>query len=58
MLSHPLMAFGGMGWLEVLTLLGIFVLLFGAKKIPALFRGLGQGISEFKKGMREGAKQE
>ncbi|MBT3571469.1 twin-arginine translocase TatA/TatE family subunit [bacterium] len=29
------------------------LLLFGGKKIPELMKGLGQGISEFKKGKKE-----
>ena len=37
---------GGFEW--VIILLGI-ILLFGAKKIPELMRGLGSGIKEFKK---------
>jgi sec-independent protein translocase protein TatA len=31
----------------------IALILFGGKKIPELMRGLGQGIKEFKSGMRE-----
>jgi sec-independent protein translocase protein TatA len=31
----------------------IALILFGGKKIPELMRGLGQGIREFKTGMRE-----
>lgn len=42
----------GMG--ELLVILVIVLLLFGGKKIPEMMRGLGQGVSEFKKGMREG----
>lgn len=34
---------------EVLIVLGIVVLLFGAKKIPELAKSLGTGIKEFKK---------
>lgn len=34
---------------EVLIVLGIIVLLFGAKKLPELGKALGQGIKEFKK---------
>ena len=34
---------------ELLLILLIVVLLFGAKKIPELARGLGNGIKEFKK---------
>ncbi len=30
------------------------LLLFGAQKIPALMRSLGSGMSEFKKGLRDG----
>ena len=32
------------------------ILLFGAKKIPQLMRGVGSGIKEFKDGMKEGEK--
>lgn len=38
---------------ELLLIFGIVVLLFGAKKIPDLAKGLGQGIRNFKKEMRE-----
>jgi sec-independent protein translocase protein TatA len=34
---------------ELLVILGIVVLLFGASKLPALGAGLGQGIRSFKK---------
>lgn len=37
------------GFTELLIILFIIVLLFGAKKLPELARGLGQGIREFKK---------
>ena len=37
-------------WLIVLI---VVVLLFGAKKIPELAKGLGQGIKTFKKEMEE-----
>ena len=40
------------GWEWVIVILAI-LLLFGAKKIPELARGLGQGIKEFKKATRE-----
>lgn len=35
------------GW-EILIILVIVILLFGAKKLPALGKGLGKGIKEFK----------
>ena len=41
------------GWEWVLILL-IILLLFGAKKLPDLAKGLGQSIKEFKKGVKEG----
>lgn len=37
------------GMPEILVILLIVVLLFGARKIPELMRGLGSGIREFKK---------
>lgn len=36
--------------MELLIVMGILLLMFGAAKLPALGKGLGQGISEFKKG--------
>ena len=38
---------------ELLIVLVIVVLLFGAKKIPELAKGMGQGIKEFKKSMKD-----
>ena len=40
---------------EILIVLLIVVLLFGAKKIPELARSVGRASSEFKKGMKEGS---
>jgi sec-independent protein translocase protein TatA len=40
------------GWEWVIVVLAV-LLLFGARKIPELARGLGQGIKEFKKATRE-----
>ena len=37
---------------ELLLILGVLVLLFGAKKIPEIARGLGSGVNEFKAGLR------
>lgn len=45
---------GSVGMSELIVILIIVLLLFGGRKIPEMMRGLGQGISEFKKGMREG----
>jgi sec-independent protein translocase protein TatA len=41
------------GWQEILLILFIALLLFGAKKIPDLARSMGKGIKEFKKGLNE-----
>jgi len=42
------------GTTEMLVVLAIVVLLFGARRIPDLMRGFGEGIRSFKEGMREG----
>ena len=41
-------AFFNLGTPEILIILLIVLLLFGAKRLPELARGLGQGIREFK----------
>lgn len=43
----------GIGTTELLILLGILVLLFGSSKLPQLGSGIGQGIRNFKKAMKE-----
>lgn len=45
---------GNLGFREILIILLIVVILFGAKRIPELMRGMGQGVKEFKAGMRDG----
>lgn len=40
---------GSLGGFEWLIIFLVLVLLFGAKKIPDVARGIGQGISEFRK---------
>ena len=46
------MGFGSFGGAELLIALVIILLLFGAKRIPELARGLGSGVREFRKGSR------
>ena len=41
------------GSTELMLIAGIALLLFGGKKLPEMMRGMGRGISEFKKGARE-----
>jgi len=51
--SVTVLAFMGLGGQEIF-LVALFVLLFfGAKKIPELMRGLGQGINEFKNATKD-----
>jgi sec-independent protein translocase protein TatA len=38
---------------EILVILALVLIFFGAKKLPELAKGLGQGIKEFKKATRE-----
>ncbi|MHB8523619.1 MAG: Sec-independent protein translocase subunit TatA/TatB [Limisphaerales bacterium] len=40
------------GW-EMILILAVVLILFGAKKLPELAKGLGQGIKEFKKATRD-----
>ncbi len=41
------------GTTELMLIAGIALLLFGGKKLPEVMRGMGRGISEFKKGAKE-----
>lgn len=40
---------GKIGVTEIILILLVLVLLFGGRKIPELFKGIGQGLKEFKK---------
>ncbi|MEN9734095.1 MAG: hypothetical protein RLZ45_2090 [Verrucomicrobiota bacterium] len=42
-----------LGTTEIFVILGIVVLMFGARKIPELMKGVGTGIKEFKKASKE-----
>ena len=44
----------GLGVQELLVILLICVLLFGATKLPQIGRGMGEGIRNFKKGLKNG----
>ncbi len=42
-----------LGMPEILLIALFILLIFGGKKIPELMRGMGKGVSEFKKGMKD-----
>ena len=46
------MGFGSFGGTDLIIALVIILLLFGAKRIPELAKGLGSGVREFRKGSR------
>ena len=48
----------GLGWQEVIVILLLALLLFGAKRLPGVAKSLGRSVQEFKKGMDPNAKDE
>jgi len=48
-----LLFIGGLGGWEVMLIVLIIVIFFGAKKIPEMARGLGKGLREFKDATKE-----
>lgn len=42
-----------LGMPEIILIALVALLFFGGKKIPELMRGLGKGVSEFKKGVKD-----
>jgi|GraSoiStandDraft_41_1057321.scaffolds.fasta_scaffold6369833_1 sec-independent protein translocase protein TatA len=49
-----LVALGGIGWPEIVLIVVIAVLIFGARKLPEIGRGMGKGIREFREGLKDG----
>jgi sec-independent protein translocase protein TatA len=45
---NPMLALFNLGGGEIILILAIVLILFGAKRLPELAKGLGQGIKEFK----------
>ena len=45
----PMLAAFNLGGAEIILILALVLILFGAKKLPELAKGLGSGIREFKK---------
>ena len=50
---NAMLAFLNLGGGEVILIFAVILLLFGAKKLPELAKGLGTGIKEFKKATRD-----
>ena len=42
-----------LGWEKILVIVLVLFLLFGPKKIPEIAQGLGKGIKEFKKALKD-----
>ena len=47
------MGIGNIGMSELIIILAVILLLFGAKRIPEVMRSFGKGVSEFKRGIKE-----
>jgi sec-independent protein translocase protein TatA len=48
---------GNIGIPELLIILAIIILIFGANRLPEIGRGIGRGIKNFKDATKEGAQQ-
>ncbi len=57
-LLNPILAIFGLGAPELMLIFGVLILLFGATKLPALAKGLGKSIKEFKKASNEDEDEE
>jgi sec-independent protein translocase protein TatA len=49
--------FGPIGMPEMLIILAIVLLIFGANRLPELGRGIGNGIKNFRSSMKDGAEE-
>ena len=52
-MSFPYALFGPIGLPEMLIILVIIMLIFGASRLPEIGKGIGQGIKNFKGAMKE-----
>ena len=50
---YPNIILFSLGMPEIILIALAILLIFGGKKIPELMRGLGKGVSEFKKGVKD-----
>jgi TatA/E family protein of Tat protein translocase len=58
LMLNSLFLIGSFGTTEVLLILFVVILLFGAKRIPELFKGMGQGVREFKDATKQPENQQ
>ena len=49
---------GSLGFPELIVILIIIIMIFGANRLPEIGRGIGKGIRNFKESAREGAKHD
>lgn len=52
LLMRPVFLFAGLGWQELLLILLIVVAIFGGSKLAGIGKGLGEGVRNFKKGLK------
>jgi len=52
-MNQSLAMIGGIGVMELVLIFLVLLLVFGAKRIPQIARGLGEGIRNFKGGVRD-----
>jgi sec-independent protein translocase protein TatA len=50
---NQLLFLGNLGTSEIVIIAILVLLLFGGKKIPELMKGLGKGVSQFKRGLKD-----
>jgi sec-independent protein translocase protein TatA len=53
LMTAETVTFAMLGWMEIMVIALVVLLFFGAKRLPDIFKGMGQGIKEFKKATRE-----
>jgi sec-independent protein translocase protein TatA len=58
MATNVLALFGPIGLPEMLIILAIVILIFGANRLPELGRGIGAGIKNFKAGFKDDDKKD
>ncbi|HET6647542.1 MAG TPA: twin-arginine translocase TatA/TatE family subunit [Pyrinomonadaceae bacterium] len=56
-MSETILAIGGLGTPELIAIVAVVFLLFGATRLPQLAKSLGQSKRAFKEGLDEGEKE-